>query len=421
VRFAAAIVAAMIAHSALADTTIRMWTFLDPAGNTPREKVLRELIDSFEAENPGVKIVVEPQVWQQLTDKFLAATQTDTAPDVVWIHHTRIIEAIRLGVLANLNELFAKDWSADDFNDVDDALWRFGATPDAHYHLMLSRSMRGQFYRVDLFEKAGIDPKSLTSWDKFTDAAQKLTEKDANGNVVRWGYGQSFPTQGANSPLMSNVLLDLQGHLFDEEGRADWATPEGVQALTHELDMITKHGVTPDTAISMKDDDVYDQFNAGRMAIIRGGTARVPRAIAALGVGNVGYLRTPSMKGDGYARAELIGWAVAVWNGSRNVELAGKWLDHLTNRKADTLWATEAGMIPIRKSTVANNPEFFSRPENAYLAVAAEEVENGWLPPEGVPGGYNDALNRAAQDVLVNGMDPMEALQKAEDEFNRHL
>ena len=53
--------------------TIRMWTFLSATGTTPREVALAQIIKNYEAANPGTKIVVETQVWDQMTPKFLAA------------------------------------------------------------------------------------------------------------------------------------------------------------------------------------------------------------------------------------------------------------------------------------------------------------------------------------------------------------
>ena len=94
-----------LAASAASAQNIRMWTFLDPAGKDPREKALTMMIANFEKANPGVKIQVEPQVWQQMTDKFFAAHQTGTAPDVMWVHLRRVPDAIALGSLANLDEL----------------------------------------------------------------------------------------------------------------------------------------------------------------------------------------------------------------------------------------------------------------------------------------------------------------------------
>jgi len=409
----------LLAQSAQADTTLRIWSFLDPAGQSGREKVLKKLIEGFEAQNPGVKIRVEPQAWQQLADKFLTAHSLKTAPDVMWVRHTRLLEIIQSGALANLDDLFVKKWSPEEQADFKGAMWDYGAKPGAHYQIMHHRFITGTFYRTDLFKAAGIDPKSLTTWDKFIAAAQKLTEKDASGNVVRWGYLQAYPTDGANLPVMGNVLLDEQGNLFDAKGGANWATPVGLKGMNLQLDFIRKHGISPETAISMNDDDMYDQFNAGRAAMIHGGVARLPAAQAKLGRENVGFLRTPSFTEGRYSPGEMGGWAIAVWSGSPNLALAGKWLEYISSPAADELWVKEAGMIPVRQSTITKSPEFFAKPENAYLVTAFEEMKSGWIQPEGAVGGFQDDLDRAAQEIFVNRADPMAALKKTQDAYNK--
>jgi multiple sugar transport system substrate-binding protein len=411
---------AFAAQDAMAQT-IRMWTFLDPAsGKDPREKVLKTLIDQFEAANPGVKIVVEPQVWQQMTDKFFAAHQTGTAPDVMWVHLRRVPDAIKLGALANLDTLFVKNWSKEDIADIDGSFWRFGATPTAHYTIVHSRSTVGQFYRADLFKEAGIDPKSLTTWDKFIAAAQKLTVRDASGNTTRWGFGQAYAIDGANNSVGFSVMLDRTGKIFDDKNRAMWATPAGVEGLKLQTDMIRQYKITQPSAVSEKNDDLYDQFNAGRFAIIRGASARIPRAMQALGPDKVGFLPTPSFTEGKFSPAEVAGWAVSVWSKTKYPELAGKFVEFISSKQADKLWVTQAGAVPIRKSTIKDNAAFFADPKNAYLVdVAASMLDAGWFPPEGAGAGWNEELNRAAQDVLTNNTDIKAALQKAETAYNR--
>jgi multiple sugar transport system substrate-binding protein len=406
--------------AAFADTTLRIWSFLDPAKQSGREKVLKKLIENFEAKNPGVKVQVETQAWQTLADKFLTAHSLKNAPDVIWVRHSRLHEIVAAGALANLDNLFVKNWSAKELEDVKGPMWDYGARPGAHYQVMHHRFITGTFYRTDLFKAAGIDPKSLTTWEKFIAAAQKVTQKDASGNVAIWGYLQAYPTDGANLSIMANVLLDEQGNIFDAKGNANWANDIGLKGMNLQLDLIRKYKVSPETAISMNtDDDMYDQFNAGRVAMIHGGVARLPAAQAKLGAQNVGFLRTPSYKEGHYSPAEMGGWAIAIWSGSPNLTLAGKWLEFMSNSAADEMWVKEAGMIPIRKSTIANNPEFFSKPENAYLTTAFEEVATGWVQPEGAVGGYQDDLNRAAQEIYVKNADPMTALKKAQDAYNK--
>jgi multiple sugar transport system substrate-binding protein len=407
----------------LSAQTLRVWGQLNPNSTAdPRERVLKKLIGEFEAANPGVKIEVEPQVWQQLSDKFFAAHQTKTAPDVVWVYSPRVVEAVNMGALANLDELFVKNWSQADKDDVDGSFWRLGAKPNAHYQITHSASSAGTFYRVDLFKEAGIDPKSLSTWDKYIAAAQKLTVKDASGTVTRWGLGQAFAVDPAFKPIAFSVLLEKDKQAFDEKGRAVWATPAGVQGLALQTDLVRKHKVTPESAVSAKTDDLYDAFNAGRMAMIRGASVRIPRAMQALGADKVGYLKTPSFTEGKYSPIEIVGWSLGVWSGSPHKELAGKFVEFLSSKHADRLWVMEGASVPVRKSTIKENPQFFAEPKNAFLVEVAEEaVDYGWFAPEGLKFGWNEEIMRAAQDVITNNTDPKVAMEKAEAAFNRQV
>ena len=49
------------------EQVVRMWTFLDPEADNGRSKALKQMIETFESENPGIKIVVETQDWEQMT------------------------------------------------------------------------------------------------------------------------------------------------------------------------------------------------------------------------------------------------------------------------------------------------------------------------------------------------------------------
>ncbi len=407
---------------ARAATTIRMWSFLDPVkGRSSREVVLKKLIDSFEAANPEIKIVVEPQNWQAISEKFFAAHQTGSAPDISTIVVSRVRGAIKLGALANLDELFAGKWSQDEKDDIDGPIWRLGAKPDAHYQVPTTSTLYGIIYRADLFREAGIDPAKVATWDSFIAAAQKLIKKDETGNVERWGFGQPNTGLTPMSPILLNVLLDEQGTIFDKDMRARWSTPGGVKGLQLQVDMIRKYKIMPENQVNVTAEEVYEQFLAGRAAIVRASTARWLQMADRFGPGNVGYLPTPSFSGEKPSPSEFQGWHVGVWSGSRNKEPAGKFVEHIANRDADTLWTTLAGQLPNRRSTIVSNAAFFADPKNAILLKASEDLRNNsWLAPDGAgEGGWNEGLNAAFQDVMVNNADPKAALQKAEASFNR--
>ena len=66
----------------------------------------------------------------------------------------------------------------------------------------MSRNYVSILYRRDFFDQAGIDPASIKTWPDFIAAAKRLTQRDAAGNVTRWGFGQAFSEAQADAQMM---------------------------------------------------------------------------------------------------------------------------------------------------------------------------------------------------------------------------
>lgn len=401
--------------------TIRMWTFLNPAGNAPRERALAEIIQRFEAANPGAKISVEPQVWDQMTPKFLAAHRAGNAPDIVWVVTDLLGDAMKTGALADLNELFLDKWNPAAIAERKDGYWARCQQGNKVHCLFHSRNYYGVIYRTDFLKEAGIDPATLKTWPAFIDAAKKLTTKDAAGNTTRWGFGQQFSENLADSQMMTSLLLSRQGDLFDDRGRARWSTPTGVEALKLQTDMVGVHGVTPRQAVTWSAEDLYEQFAAGRIAMFTGAVVRISTMQAKVGAENVGFMIWPGIDGKAHSPGVMAGWAVGVWSGGRNKAMAGKFLEFMSTGPSDRLWVEVGGQLPGAPSTLANMKDFVARPANAYLTTAAEGVAKyGWIPSvDYAVGGYRQALNKAAQDVIVGNVDVKAALEAAERRFHQ--
>ncbi len=401
-------------------TTLRMWTFLNPAGNAPRERALRDIIAAFEAANPGTRIVVEPQAWDQMTPKFLTAARQGNAPDIVWVITDLLGDAIRSGTLADLNELFVGRWPEERRRDNAGAYWDQCSAGGKHYCLFTSRNYIAIVYRTDLLRAAGIDPAAVRTWDQFVAAAQRLTVRDG-GNVTRWGFGQAFSESQPDPQIVVARLLAAQGTLFTPEGRARFATEAGIEGLRFQADLITRHNVCPRQAATWTVDDLIEQFSADRLAMYIGASVRISAVQARVGRDKVGMMLWPSVDGARPSPAVMAGWAVSVWSGSRNREIAGRFVEFMSGPEGDRRWVETGGQTPALLSTAQAMPQFFADPANGYLAVASRgSAEAGWLAPiEYGVGGYRQVLNKAAQEVVINSMDPRAALEAAEREFNR--
>ena len=399
--------------------TVRMWTFLNPEGTSPREVALAKIIAEFETANPDIDIVVEPQVWDQMTPKFLAAHGNGSAPDVIWVVTDFLGDAIQSGSLADLNELFIDQWTEEKKTNFKDAYWDLTEVDGKQYGLFASRNYIALMYRPDLLAEAGIKPEDIKTWDDLRTAAEKLTVQE-NGRVTRYGFSAAYSEQQADPhPVIPHILANGES-LFSDDGKANFATDAGVSGLGFFTQMV-KDGLSPSQAATWTVDDLFEQFASDRIAMVQGSAVRVSTLQSKLGKDKVSLMPWPGIEAGKASPSVMAGWSVGIWSGSKAQEAAAKFVDFMMAEPGDKIWTEVGGQIPGMKSTLSELHSFISQPGNEYLAIAARgAAEAGWLTPiDFSVGGYRQALNRATQQVIVEGKDVKAALTEAEEHFNR--
>lgn len=404
------------------DITLTMWTFLDPNGTDPREVALKQIIDNFEEDNPSITVKVEPQQWDTLGTKFLAAHQSGTAPDIIWLTVAdQFGLALEQDAVVDFESLFLGDWSEDEIADVDNVFWNFANKDGKHYQFTISPNYMSIIYREDLLEEKGIEVPFKT-WDDFVDAAKKLTEEDPETGIMRYGFGQAFSMDAPNPSIFASALIEEQGDMFTEDGKANWSTDSGIKAMNLQLDMVREHGVTPEEAVSYTIEDLYNDFKSGKYAMITGAGVRIPtlQEEATFDPETIQQTHYPSFDGSSHSPGIVDGWSVGVWSGSEHQEEAGRFVEYMVNKESDEIWVLTGGQAPIRKSTLENNEEILSKPDSKYLGIMSEGFNNfGYIPPWEFPvSGWKSDLNKIAQDVLIGGKDVETAIKDAEAEFN---
>ena len=399
--------------------TVRMWTFLDPTNTTNgRSIALQQIIDKFEAEHPDIDIVVEPQDWASMSTNFFAAHSAGNAPDICWIIMDEMGAALDLEALEPLENLAFGKWSGEETADIDDAFWRFGVRDGKHYQVTFSRNYVTIFYRADLFQKHGIEiPRT---WEEMIAAAQKLTGFDEELGVQRYGFGLGLATEHVDPQIMTNMILAQQGTLFNGDGTANWANETGAKALETMCKFITEYGITPETAVSSTGEDLWVDFESGKLAMMSGGAIRVNtvRSNCVYDPSAVQIMLWPTEDGEGHAPGVINGWCVGVWSGSQVKEEAGLFLEAMASPEADKLWVELGGQPAMRQSTLENAKEYIA--QNDFLTVISEGfLTAGWpQPTDFTVSSWKNDLNNAAQKVLVDGMSAAEALEAVAQDFN---
>ena len=416
-----------LAQSATAyeDTEIVMWTFLDPySGTSGREAALAKMIASFEAET-GITCKVECMEYGILASMFLTACASGNAPDLIWVSVSDIGNVITQGRLAPLEECFMDEWTQEEWADADTPAFRAGVDEEGlHYQLPFSTNYIGLIYRTDLLAEAGYDfsdGSGFASWEDFYEAVGKLTvETDSVTGTKRYGYGSAFPTTSADTILLSNLYLDKNGAIWNEDGTAAWANEAGLMGVEMISNMLV-NAYMSDTCLSDTVNNLYEDFKAGKYAMINGPSSRLANLIAgaAFDPSTIRLMPYPSDDG-GFSPSVLSGWCVGIWNESPRKRAAGAFLEHMFYN--DELWVIEGGQPPMLRSTEAKLAEanFFEDPANLFVKDIVHCITNASVsqPTAYSISGWRNDLTGVLQNVLVNGAEPMTALEDAEFEFN---
>ncbi|MCR6671289.1 ABC transporter substrate-binding protein [Devosia ginsengisoli] len=392
-----------------------MWTFLNPENTSGREVALRNVIEKYEANHPGVDIVVEPQDWATMTEKFVLSHSANRAPDIIWSAQDLGL-LVNSGAVTSLNPYLA-DWLAENDDDLlfdnayDNATYdgELMAVPLFPYSVLV-------FYRKDHFAQVGLTEDDLDTWDGFAAAVKKLQDAGLPGLLL------PLSEDKPSSTIATTAYMDLNdGHLLAEGCVADFATDIGVQALTLQTDMI-KSGLISQEAVARTNDDAWDLFIGGRGSIVPQTSARAGALLSSSDWANeetVGIVPWPSFTTDHHGPSVGASWQVSLWSGSQNKEEASDFMAFMASEEGAKEWAVTGEQLPLRAS-VANLPELSGGVFALNQAASEALNETGRFPRPGcAESSTMGDWNRAAQDVLLNGISPVDALQEATDSTNR--
>ena len=143
------------------------------------------ICDAYTAKNPDVVIDVQVTSWNEYWTKLEAAAESNTMPDIFWMHTNQILYYTEFGMLADVTDLY---------DDVEPNYY------EAHFSEISrgnAQGIDGRMYGVpkdkdnvvlcynkEMFDAAGVAyPDENWTWDNLVDASRKIY--DATG---KYGY-----------------------------------------------------------------------------------------------------------------------------------------------------------------------------------------------------------------------------------------
>ncbi|GAB2484217.1 ABC transporter substrate-binding protein [Nocardiopsis aegyptia] len=176
-------------------------------GSDVRHAIFQDVIEAFEAQNPGVRVVGNYTDWSSYWDRLATDTAAGDAPDVIMQEEAFLREYSDRGALADLSELDGLDRSNLDpmiaeSGDVDGRT--FGVASGVNSIVILADPVA--------FEEAGVEmPDDETwTWDDFVAISAEISE--ATG-------GEIVGTQSITNEQGFQIFARQRGeNLYDENG-----------------------------------------------------------------------------------------------------------------------------------------------------------------------------------------------------------
>jgi len=227
--------------------------------------IIKKLVEKFEAEKPGIKVKYEINNWSQAREKITTMHLGGEAPDVqdmFWAYTHSDIGNGKYGTMP------IEKYLATYIPDLEDRYFASSLQDVKYkghtYGVPWRIDVRPLVYRKDFAKEAGLDPKTLVTWDDLVTWGKRLTKRDAAGKVTQWGAAIRSP----DPREFYNFIWQAGGSFLNEDyTKATIDTPEGREALQYLVDLVWKHKVATVDSVLDPSYDAYAEFAAGRTAI----------------------------------------------------------------------------------------------------------------------------------------------------------
>ena len=225
-----------------------------------RIKAIEDVVNAFNQANQDIQIKVEVQSWGDVYVKAIAATQAGKYPDFIFtspdfqmnLMATRVVRPID-DIMKGLQKKYKIYGSALDPFYFDNHYW---AAP-------LYGMSEVLWYRTDLFEKAGLDPKNPPkTWNQLLAAGKQLVDKGVVKYPIAVPGDWHLATIQQIYPLM---VTNKAEHIFDAKGNIIFNNPRTVDTYRFYKKL---YDMSPPGSAAWQWDQPIAAFVAGEVAMV---------------------------------------------------------------------------------------------------------------------------------------------------------
>jgi len=237
----------MLAASATAVQAADLEFYFPVGVNAPAVATIEALTDAWAKENPQhtVKAVYAGN-YEETTKKALTAAHAGQPPQVAVLLSIDIFTLVEEDVIVPISDIATSEEDKTWMNSFYDSFMKDARFEGKTYAIPFQRSTPVFYYNKDAFREAGLDPETPPkTWDEMVEMGKKLTMKDANGNVTRWGT--RIPTLGLGGAWLYGGLVVSKGDVLSTDTgiEARFDTPAAAASLEFLLRLAKEEVMAP--------------------------------------------------------------------------------------------------------------------------------------------------------------------------------
>lgn len=380
-------------------------------GSDARHQMNQELIDAYEADNPGVKITPDYTDWGGYWDKLATQSAGNNTPDVLMQEERYLREYASRGILANL-----ADYDIDT-SKIDPALLGSGEFDDGLWGIATGGNVAVMMADPQIFEEAGVDmPDDTTwTWDDFTEIVNTISANTESGT---YGF-QDFGI--AESYILSLYARQHGQNLWDVDGNIGFDAEVMAERWQMSLDWVDS-GAIPEPSLGLEVDaggpeqsliatnrGAISTFWSNQFATVAGASGR-----------DLVMLRYPGesqFEGPGMFLKPAM--AISMSERSEHKEEAAAFIDWMLNsEEAGAIILSDRG-LPSNSDVLASILDQLNEAEQAAATFIEDLLpdigEAPPAPPKGA-GEVNDILKQANERVMFGQVSPIDGAQEFIDQ-----
>jgi sn-glycerol 3-phosphate transport system substrate-binding protein len=243
-KIAAATFGLCLSAAAFAKTEISFYFPVAVGG--PITKTIDQYAADFNKENPDLNVTpVYSGTYQETIVKVLTAHKAGKPPTAAILLSTDTFTLADEDAIVPIDNFVKTDADRAWMKSFFPAFMLNGQFANKTWGVPFQRSTVVMYWNKDLFKEAGLDPNTPPkNWAETISMGQKLTKKDASGNVTQWGI--QVPSSGFPYWLFQGFSTQNDGILANAEGnQVKYDDPNVVAALQYWVDLSKKYGIHP--------------------------------------------------------------------------------------------------------------------------------------------------------------------------------